>query len=116
MVALLAGTLTAQDKEKAERAPRAFGQVKSVDAAAKKIVVNARLGREGEPQDMTFVINDETKITEGREAAEKALADLKEGTTVSVTFEKADDGTMTAKQIRIMPAREGKAKEKKVDE
>ena len=59
------------------------GKIKSVDAVAKSIVVS-----KGKTQ-KTFVIEESTKITKGKEAV--ALADLKEGANVAIEAKKEGD-------------------------
>jgi len=60
-----------------------YGDIKSVDTAAKTAVV-AR-GKESK----TFVVNEKTKITRGKDTL--SLGDLKQGLNVSIEFKKEMD-------------------------
>ncbi len=60
-----------------------FGDIKSVDAAAKTIVVAK--GKESN----TFVVDEKTEITRGKDTL--SLGDLKQGLNVSVEFKKEMD-------------------------
>jgi len=60
-----------------------YGDIKSVDAAAKTIVV-AR-GKESK----TFVVDEKTTITRGKDTL--SLGDLKQGLNVSIEFKKEMD-------------------------
>jgi len=64
------------------------GKIKSVDAMAKSIVV-----AKGKTE-KTFVINEGTKITKGKDAA--ALADLKAGLNVAIEAKKEGDKLIAA--------------------
>jgi outer membrane lipoprotein-sorting protein len=81
---------------------QASGELKSVDAAAGKIVVAVRAGRDAEPKETTFLVDKDTTIRINRE--KKALADLAVGKRVSVVFKEAakDGDPATALLISVM--------------
>jgi len=64
------------------------GKIKSMDAMAKSIVVAK------EKTEKTFVIDESTKITKGKDAA--ALADLKAGLNVVIEAKKEGDKLIAA--------------------
>jgi Cu/Ag efflux protein CusF len=68
---------------KPAKAEKFSGEVKNVDAMAKSIVVAK--GKE----EKTFAIDDQTKITKGKEALK--IDDLKAGTNVSIEYKKEGD-------------------------
>ena len=70
------------------------GKIKSMDATAKTITVV------GGKTEKTFVIDDSTKITKGKDTV--ALADLKEGANVIIEAKKGGD-KLIASTIRVTP-------------
>ena len=110
MVALSVGQSRARAEEghpKGEEAKSASqtktGIVRKVDADAKQIVVMVA-------RELTFTVNDATKIMQGDEA--RKLTDIKVDDKVSVTYARKDD-VRTATTILILPKgeeREGKKK------
>ncbi len=88
---------------------QAFGEIKSVDAAAGKIVVAVRAGRDAEPKETTFLVDKDTTIRVNREV--KALADLAAGKRVTVVFKEAakegDPGTAVLISVMDRPAGRG---------
>jgi hypothetical protein len=77
---------------KPAKAEKFAGDVKSVDAMAKSIVVAK--GKE----EKTFAIDDKTKITKGKEALK--FEDLKAGMNVSIEYKKEMD-KMIAGTIKV---------------
>jgi Cu/Ag efflux protein CusF len=77
------GTAPAAPAAKPAKAEKFSGEVKNVDAMAKSIVVAK--GKE----EKTFAIDDQTKITKGKEALK--IDDLKAGTNVSIEYKKEGD-------------------------
>ena len=71
---------------KPAKAEKFAGDIKSVDAMAKSIVVAK--GKE----EKTFAIDDKTKITKGKEALK--FEDLKAGMNVSIGYKKDGDKNM----------------------
>ena len=95
LVAFVSGAIAAAPPKAAGTAPAAApaakpakaekfsGEVKNVDAMAKSIVVAK--GKE----EKTFAIDDQAKITKGKEALK--LDDLKAGMNVSIEYKKEGD-------------------------
>ena len=80
---------TAPEKAKTAKVENFSGTVSSMDVAAKTVVVKSNTGEK------TFTVGDTTKIT--RDGKEMALADLKQGMNVSVSYKmKADKAMATA--------------------
>jgi hypothetical protein len=104
LVAFVSGVIAAAPPKAATTAPAApattapaklekfSGTIKSVDAMAKSIVV-----AKGKTE-KTFVIDESTKITKGKETV--ALADLKAGTNVVVEAKKEVD-KLIASTIKV---------------
>ncbi len=95
---LLLAPLAVASPDKAAIAT-AGGQVTSVDIDAKSLVVKVD-GPKGDPKDMTFVLQDDSKIVKGGAAV--ALADLKPGDQVTVTY-KAEGGKNVVVNIGVAP-------------
>ena len=98
------------------RLPMAFGKIKSVDAAAKKMVITTRKRGKKETVEMTFLVDEDTKIRVGRD--EKTLEDLAEGNNVTVEYKEAKEGEdATAVNVRARTAQpRRKRPEKKKEE
>jgi Domain of unknown function (DUF5666) len=93
---------------KPAKAEKFSGTVDKVDEAAKTVVVK------GKKDDKTFVIDAMTKIMKGKK--EMAMADLKNGTTVSVEYKMDGDKMMaTAVKITGAPKAAPKAKKEKAE-
>jgi len=94
LVAFVSGAIAAAPPKAAGTAPapakmeKFSGEIKNVDAMAKSIVVAK--GKE----EKTFVIDDKTKITKGKEALK--LDDLKAGTNVTIEYKKDGDKNIAA--------------------
>jgi hypothetical protein len=72
---------------------QAFGEIKSVDAAAGKLVVAVRASRDEEPKDVTYLVDKDTTVRVGRE--KKTLADLAAGKRANLVFqEPAKEGDL----------------------
>jgi hypothetical protein len=95
------------EKPKAAKAEKMSGTVEKVDEMAKTFVAKDKKGEK------TFTVDDKTKITKGGKPA--ALADLKTGLQVSVTYKMEGDKAI-ASAVGITapkaPAKEKKAPEK----
>jgi Cu/Ag efflux protein CusF len=61
----------------------AGGQITSIDKAASSLTVKVD-GKQGAPQDVTFVVADDSKIV--KEGSAIQLADLQQGDKVTVTY------------------------------
>jgi len=97
LVAFVSGAIAAAPPKAAGTAPapaapakaeKFAGDIKSVDAMGKSIVVAK--GKE----EKTFVIDDKTKITKGKETLK--LEDLKAGMNVSIEYKKDGDKNIAA--------------------
>ena len=73
-----------------------IGEVKTVDTAAKMITVEKWV--KGEEEETVVTVDDNTKITIGKE--KKTLADMKVGDTVAVIYTKVD-GKKVAKIVKV---------------
>ena len=94
---------------KAAKAEKFSGTVSSVDEAAKTVVVKSKKGEK------TFTLADTTKITRG--GKEMALADLKQGMNVSVSYKmEADKAMATAITASAPKASKASPKKKKTEE
>jgi Cu/Ag efflux protein CusF len=82
------------------------GTVEKVDEAAKNVVVKGKVKKE--EKTMTFAVDEKTKITKA--GKEMPLADLKEGTNVSVEYKK-DGDKMTATAIKAAAPKAAPKKE-----
>ena len=69
------------------RLATASGHLVSIDAAAKTLVVNVEQ-RPGETKDLTFTLDDESKIV--KDGAAIAATELKSGDSVTVTYKEAN--------------------------
>jgi hypothetical protein len=87
-----------EKKETKKTTPRVNGKITRIDATARSITVLA--GKTGEQKSMTFVVNDDTKIMEGKEM--RKFEDLKQDMTVTVAYEEGPE-PMTALWISIKP-------------
>jgi Cu/Ag efflux protein CusF len=85
----LAGSTLAATKAKMMKTT---GEVVSIDALAKTLTVK------GDKGDMTFGVNDQTKIVSGKET--KLLGDLKAGEKVTVSYSEMQ-GKKIAQQIAL---------------
>ncbi len=86
-------------------APMKFsGTIAKVDEMGKMIDVKGKVKKE--EKTMTFAIDDMAKITKGK--AEMKMADLKEGTMVSVEYKKEMVKVLTKEAITISLERAGK--------
>jgi len=65
----------------------AAGPISSISTAANSLIVKVP-GQKGESQEMTFVVEDDSKIV--KSGAAVTLADLKEGDRVTVTYHAMD--------------------------
>ena len=93
---------------KPAKAEKFSGTVDKMDEAAKTVVVK------GKKDDKTFMIDAMTKIMKGKK--EMAMADLKNGTTVSVEYKMDGDKMMaTAVKITGAPKAAPKAKKEKAE-
>ena len=93
---------------KPAKAEKFSGMVEKMDEAAKTVVVK------GKKDDKTFMIDAMTKIMKGKK--EMAMADLKNGTTVSVEYKMDGDKMMaTAVKITGAPKAAPKAKKEKAE-
>lgn len=84
---------------------RFSGTIARVDEMGKMIDVKGRIKKE--EKTMTFAIDDKAKITKGKE--EMKMADLKEGTRVSVEYKKEGD-KMIATAIKLSVPKAAKEK------
>lgn len=84
------------------------GTVSSMDEAAKTVVVKNKKGEK------TFMLDDTTKITRGGKGI--ALADLKQGMNVSVSYKMEGDKMMAATITASAPKTKAKAAPKKTEE
>ena len=73
-----------------------IGEVKTVDTAAKMITVEKWV--KGEEEETVVTVDDNTKITIGKE--KKTLADMKVGDTVAVIYTEVD-GKKVAKIVKV---------------
>jgi hypothetical protein len=85
---LAASTPAAPEQSQAARGERFIGKVSSVDVAAKTVAVK------NPKAEKTFVVKKTTKITMG--GKEMALADLKQGVYVSVSYKMEGEKAMAA--------------------
>jgi len=88
---------------------QAFGEIKSIDVDAGKLVLAVRTSRDAEPKEVTYKIDKDTSVRINRE--KKTLADLVKGKRASVVFkEAAKDGDLplalliTVRERRRRPA------------
>jgi hypothetical protein len=91
LVAFVSGAIAAAPPKEATTPPppkleKFAGDIKSVDAVAKSIVVT-KPGKV--PKDKTFLVDDKTKITKGGKVL--PFADLKAGMNVVVEYKKDGD-------------------------
>ena len=100
-------------KEKQKAGPQAMGRVKSVDVEGGKIVVLAFKRGEKQPEERTFLINAETKVTMGGE--EVTLRDVGEGKSVTVQYKDGADGATATLIVVRLPMAMGKVKSVDVD-
>ena len=85
---LLAPAAMAAPSPESGRMATAAGQIASVDAAAKSLVVKVA-DPGGQPQELNLVVADDSKII--KNGATVTLNDLKQGDRVTITY-KAQDG------------------------
>ena len=90
-----APTPAAPEKGKVAKEERLIGKVSSMDVAAKTVVVK------GLKVEMTFTVGDTTKITRGGKGM--ALADLKQGMDVSVSYKMEGDKAMASAITVALP-------------
>jgi len=93
---------------KAAKAEKFSGTVSSMDEAAKTVVVKNKKGEK------TFMLDDTTKITKGGKGI--ALADLKQGMNVSVSYKMEADKAMATAITASAPKAKAKAAPKKTEE
>ena len=67
---------------------QAMGEIKSIDAAAGKLVVAVRESRDAEPKDVTYQVDKDATIRINRE--KKTLADLAVGKRVSIMYKEGE--------------------------
>ena len=67
---------------------QAFGEVKSVDQDARKLVVAVRARRGEQAKEVTYLVDKDATIRIGRE--KKTLADIGEGKRVTIFFKEAE--------------------------
>jgi hypothetical protein len=91
---------------KAEKMQKFHGAIAKVDEMGKTVEVKGKVKKE--EKSMTFVIDDATKITKGKETMK--LGDLKEGMTASIEYKKEGD-KMIAATIKISAPKAAKQKE-----
>jgi len=92
---------------------QAFGEIKSVDQDAGKLVVAVRTARNQPAKEVTYLVDKDATVRIGRE--KKTLADLTAGKRVTIFFKEAEgeDALPTALLITVrgerrrQPAREG---------
>jgi hypothetical protein len=82
---------TAPAKAK-EMKPKFSGTITKVDGIGKMVEVKGKIKKE--EKSMTFMIDDTTKITKGKETMK--MADLKEGMMASIEYKKEGDKMMAA--------------------
>ena len=85
----------APEKANVAKEERFIGKVSSMDVAAKTIVVK------GKKAEKTFTVGDTTKITRGE--GKMALADLKKGMDVSVSYKMEADKAMASAITVALP-------------
>jgi len=78
---------------------QAFGQIKSVDVDAGKLVVAVRVARGQDPKEVTYLVDKDTTVRINRE--KKTLADLKAGKRASIVFKEAEKEGELAKALLI---------------
>jgi hypothetical protein len=91
---------------KVEKMQKFSGAIAKVDEMGKMVEVKGKVKKE--EKSMTFMINDATKITKGKETMK--MADLKEGMTASIEYKKEGDKMMAA-TIKISAPKAPKKKE-----
>ena len=103
LVAFVSGAIAAAPPKGAGTTPppppkleKFTGDIKSVDAMAKSIVVT-KPGKV--PEDKTFFVDDKTKITKGKDAL--TFADLKAGIHIVIEYKKEMD-KMIAETIKVV--------------
>lgn len=69
---------------------QSFGEIKSIDLDAGKLVVAVRMARDEEPKEVTYVIDKDTTVRIGRDREKKALTDLVEGKRASIVYKEAE--------------------------
>jgi hypothetical protein len=97
----------APEKAKTAKVEKFAGTVSSMDETAKTVVVKSKKGEK------TFTVGDTTKITKGGKVM--ALADLKQGMNVSVSYTMEADKAM-ATAITASAPKAAKAAPKKTEE
>jgi len=80
---LIGGRALAADEEAAPKIVTAHGSIVSINAEDKSMVISA-VAPGGEKHDMTFVLNDQSKIV--KDGAPATLADLKEKDSLTVAY------------------------------
>lgn len=93
VVPLSSSVLASVPQPEPARLATADGQVVSVDAAAKSLVVRID-GPSGTSRELTLELADDTKIV--KDGAAIALGDLRRGEKITVTYRRQDD-----KQIAV---------------
>jgi hypothetical protein len=93
-------------KTKEMKMQKFHGAIAKVDEMGKMIEVKGKVKKE--EKSMTFVIDDATKITKGKETMK--IGDLKEGMTASIEYKKEGD-KVTAATIKISAPKAAKKKE-----
>lgn len=102
-----AAAVPAKAKEmKAEKMQKFSGTIAKVDEMGKMVEVKGKMKKE--EKSMSFMTNDTTKITKGKETMK--MADLKEGMTASVEYKK-DGDKMIAATIKISAPKAAPKKE-----
>jgi hypothetical protein len=99
---------TAPEIAKPAKVEKFSGTVSSMDVVAKTVVVKSKKGEK------TFTVGDTTKI--GRGGKEMALADLKQGMNVSVSYNMEADKAMATAITASVPKTTVKAAPKKTEE
>ena len=91
---------------KPEKMQKFSGAIAKVDEMGKMVEVKGKVKKE--EKTMTFMIDDATKITKGKETMK--IGDLKEGMTASIEYKKEGDKMMAA-TIKISAPKAAKKKE-----
>ncbi len=96
----------APEKPKPAKIEKFSGAIEKIDEMAKAIDVKGKVKKEAKT--LTFVTDDKTKITRGKETL--SFADLKQGMNASVDYKK-DGDKMTAVAIKIAAPKAAPKKE-----
>ncbi len=96
----------ASEKPKPAKIEKFSGAIEKIDEMAKAIDVKGKVKKEAKT--LTFVADDKTKITRGKETL--SFADLKQGMNASVDYKK-DGDKMTAVAIKVAAPKAAPKKE-----